>query len=270
MIEDGLRPSLVATFCDVFSCDVDFTTETKDGDAYEILVEDRRKHGQTIGSRILSGRYTGGGKSHEAFYYEGRGRGGYYRAGGESLRRAFLKSPLNYSRISSHFTHARRHPIFKTVRPHLGVDYAAPAGTPVVSVGDGVVQSAGWANGYGNLVRIRHKNGVVTYYAHLSRYGAGMRPGATVSQNQVLGYVGQTGHATGPHLDFRIQQNGRFVNPLTYKSAGGDPLPAAEKAAFAGVVTGYREMLASLDGGRSLSEAQFAAVMEKEAGSASH
>ncbi len=266
MIEAGISPGLVATFCDVFSYDVDFATETKKGDRYEVLLEERLKDGQPIGGgRILSGKYRNGDKDFEAFYYEKKdGRGSYYHANGESLRRAFLKSPLNYTRISSGFTYKRRHPIFKTVRPHLGVDYAAPTGTPVVSVADGVVQYSGWINGYGNIVKVKHNNGLVTFYAHLSRFGKGARRGARVDQNQVIGYVGSTGHSTGPHLDFRIQQNGTFINPLTFKSTGGEPLDKSERADFAGVTSGYRDLMASLIEGTSLSEDQFAAVMSPQ------
>lgn len=245
MVADGVSPSLVATFCDVFSYDVDFATETKDGDVYEILVEERQMDGFSIGGdRLLGGRFMNGGKTAEVVYFEKEGgRGQFYHPNGESIRRAFLKSPLNYSRISSGFTYKRRHPIFKTVRPHLGVDYAAPTGTPVVTVADGTVQSSGWVNGYGKLVRVKHTNGIVTYYAHLSRFGKGIRAGSKVNQNQVIGYVGQTGHATGPHLDFRIQQGGKFIDPLRFKSSAGEPLTKGDRPAFEEALRAYRGMM---------------------------
>ncbi|HEX7879614.1 MAG TPA: peptidoglycan DD-metalloendopeptidase family protein, partial [Candidatus Eisenbacteria bacterium] len=219
MVKQGLDAGLVSTFCDVFSYDVDFATETKDGDTFECLVEERLRDGRPFGTmRLLSGQYKNGPEVVQAYWYEpSAGKGGWYRADGQALKRAYLKSPLNYTRISSGFTQNRLHPIFKTVRPHLGVDYAAPTGTPVVAVADGSVESVGWVNGYGKLVVVRHANGVETYYAHLSNYGRGLKAGASVNQNQVIGYVGQTGHATGPHLDFRVAVNGRFVNPLTFK-----------------------------------------------------
>jgi hypothetical protein len=264
MMKQGLDPGLVATFCDVFSYDVDFATETNDGDAFECLVEERLRDGRRVGGvRLLSGSYRNGADVHEACWYEPAGaKGGYYRPSGEALKRAFLRSPLNYTRISSGYTHKRRHPIFKTVRPHLGVDYAAPTGTPVVSVADGVVQSAGWVNGYGKLVRVKHSGGIVTYYAHLSRFAAGIRAGARVDQNQVIGHVGQTGHATGPHLDFRVEVGGQFVNPLTFKSTGGDPLPATELASFRKVSGAYRDLIARLDGQGAVPEAEFAALLQ--------
>lgn len=263
MIRQGLDPGLVATFCDVFSCDVDFATETRDGDSFEFLLEQPMKEGRPVGDgRILTGRYRNGDSAHEAFWFCRPGmKGGFYRADGQSLRRAFLKSPLNYTRISSVYSNARRHPIFRTIRPHHGVDYAAPKGTPVVSVADGLVESAGWVNGYGNLLRVRHRSGIVTYYAHLSRFAAGVRSGSRVEQNQVIGYVGMTGNATGPHLDFRIEQAGHFVNPLHFKSTAGEPLLAADRPAFGRSLDGYRQILATLDTGESLPENQFAQLM---------
>lgn len=263
MVKDGLPAGLVATFCDVFSYDVDFATETKDGDTFECLVEERIRDGRTVGSmRLLSGQYRSGDEVVEAFWYERpEAAGGWYRPDGQALKRAFLKSPLNYTRISSGFTNSRRHPIFKTVRPHLGVDYAAPTGTPVVAVANGTVRSAGWVNGYGKLVRIEHAGGIETYYAHLSNYGRGLRAGAKVEQNQVIGYVGQTGHATGPHLDFRVEVNGKFVNPLGFKSTGGEPLPPGELARFHRSTDAYRDVMVRLDGREALPEAEFAALV---------
>ena len=263
MSRQGLDPRLVATFCDVFSCDIDFATETRDGDRFECLLEERIRDGRPVGStRLLSGQYQGEDEVAQAYWYEPMpGKGGWYRPDGQALRRAYLKSPLNYTRISSGFSHNRMHPIFKTPRAHLGVDYAAPSGTPVVSVADGTVISAGWVNGYGNLVRVRHAGGVETYYAHLSRYARGVRPGTSVGQNQLVGYVGQTGHATGPHLDFRVSVNGKFVNPLTFRSTGGEPLPSVELARFQRATQAYRDVMARLEGTASLPEAEFAALV---------
>jgi murein DD-endopeptidase MepM/ murein hydrolase activator NlpD len=246
MASRGIAPALVATFCDVFSYDVDFATETRDGDTYELLIEEALKEGRPIGGgRLLGGRYQNGGKAFEAVYFEGAGgRGAFYHPNGESLRKAFLKSPLNYTRISSHFTRARLHPIFKTVRPHLGVDYAAPSGTPVVSIARGTVLSAKWVGGFGNLVKVKHTNGIITYYGHLSRFARGLSRGSPVDQNQVIGYVGQTGHATGPHLDFRIEKAGRFIDPLRFKSTAGEPLRAGDRPAFDKTLRVWREALA--------------------------
>jgi len=263
MIKTGLDAGLVATFCEVFSYDVDFVTETRDGDRFECLLEERLRDGRPIGTmRLLSGQYQNGDEAVQAYWYERtHGKGEWYRPDGQALKRAFLKSPLNYTRISSGFSQNRRHPIFKTVRPHLGVDYAAPTGTPVVAVAEGTVRSVGWVNGYGKLVRIKHADGIETYYAHLSNYGRGLRAGDSVNQNQVIGYVGQTGHATGPHLDFRVEVDGRFVNPLGFKSTGGEPLPAAELARFRRATDAYRDVMVRLDRRAALPEAEFAALV---------
>ena len=163
---------------------------------------------------------------------QGDGGNVYWDDKGESLRRAFLKAPLEFKRISSGFSYARRHPVTGQVRPHTAVDYAAPTGTPVVAIGDGTVVSAGWAGGGGNTVKIRHNSVYTTSYMHLSKYGPGIKAGVHVQQGQVIGYVGMTGTATGPHLDFRVYQNGTAINPLTLESPSAEPLPEELMPAF--------------------------------------
>lgn len=199
---------------------------------------------------------------------EARRDGGYYRADGLSLRRAFLKAPLNYRRVSSDFTARRMHPIFRVVRPHFGVDFAAAHGTPVKAVADGVVLSAGWMRGYGWLLRLRHRDNIVTYSAHLSRFAAGIRAGATVRQGQVVGYVGTSGNSTGPHLDFRVEKNGRFVDPLRFRPTGGESLAAGDRALFDRQVRAYREALATLDPGEAMPSERFAMLLSATAADA--
>lgn len=262
MTKAGVPSGQVDGFCDIFSCDVDFLTATRDGDGWEMLMEEfvDAEGARVRSGRILGGRYVNAGTPFEAFHFAPEGTaGGYYRGDGESLRRAFLKAPLNYRRISSGYTHRRLHPIFNVVRPHLGVDYAAPYGTPVVAVADGVVLSAGWMRGYGRLLRLRHREGIVTYSAHLARFAAGMRPGATVRQGDVVGFVGMSGNATGPHLDFRIERNGQFIDPLRFRSGGGDPLAQAHRPGFLRQVDACREVLASLGDGAWIAADHFAA-----------
>ncbi len=167
----------------------------------------------------------------------------YWNEKGESMRKTFLKAPLHYSRISSGFSYARRHPVTREVRPHTGVDYAAPTGTPVVTIGDGTVLSVKYEGAGGNTVRIRHNSVYTTAYLHLSKYGKGITPGARVSQGQVIGYVGATGRCTGPHLDFRIWKNGSPVNPLTLDSPPAEPLPEAFRPALDSLRTALRERL---------------------------
>ena len=167
-----------------------------------------------------------------AIYFEKEDIKGYWDLEGNSLRKAFLKAPLSFSRISSHFTYARKHPIYKTVRPHTGVDYAAPAGTPVMSIGDGVVIAKGYKGGGGNTIKIRHNSVYTTAYLHLSKFASNIKEGTHVSQGQVIGYVGSTGSSTGPHLDFRVWKNGEPINPLKLESPPVEPIPDNLKAEF--------------------------------------
>ena len=159
----------------------------------------------------------------------------------------FLKAPMSQARVTSRYSPARRHPILKVTRPHHGIDYAAPTGTPVWSVADGVIIHRSWTGGFGNLVKVRHDNGYVSYYAHLSRFAANAKVGTRVSQKQVIGFVGSTGLATGPHVCFRIQQNGKYVDPARLRSPAGAPIPAERVPVFRGE---RDRLLAQLDGRR--------------------
>ena len=167
----------------------------------------------------------------------------YYDEQGNSLRKTFLKAPLNYKRISSHFSYARKHPVYHIVRPHTGVDYAAPAGTPVVALGDGVVTFRAYKGGGGNTIKIRHNSTYETAYLHLSKYAKGLKVGQYVKQGDVIGYVGSTGASTGPHLDFRVWKNGTPVNPLTLESPSTEPVPAELKQAYDSLAREYSRIL---------------------------
>jgi murein DD-endopeptidase MepM/ murein hydrolase activator NlpD len=235
----GEDPQLARDFADIFAWDLDFSRSVQPGDSFRILYERlyrEEEDGEELYVRpglILAARYTGSGGEHSAVYFEPQeGRGGYYRPDGTSVQGQFLKAPLRFTRISSRYSAARLHPILKVRRPHHGIDYAAPAGDPVWSVGDGQVIYRGWAGGFGNLVKVRHKNGYVSYYAHLSRFARGLRVGSQVQQKQVIGYVGQTGLATGPHVCFRISHDGHYVNPAELRARGGEPLPATTLPVF--------------------------------------
>jgi len=211
----GEAPSLAVVVADVFRWDVDFIRDVQDGDNFSILVEKRSRDGRFKNyGRVLGATFTNKGKLYEAFLFRGvSGNESHYNAKGESLRKTMLKAPLAFTRITSGYSPGRLHPIFHDVRPHEGVDYAAPTGTPVKSVGDGVISQKGWRGGYGNTLSIRHGTSLESQYAHLSGYARGMTVGGRVRQGQVIGFVGMTGWATGPHLDFRLKQNGRFINP---------------------------------------------------------
>ena len=226
-------PQLVLRLVEIFSSDFDFTADTRPGDRFRLLVEKRYAGDRFVEyGRILVAQYLGLRTLTGVGFDRGRGRFGHYDPAGRSLRKSFLKSPLEFTRITSGFTYARPHPILGGVRPHLAIDYAAPTGTPVRAVADAIVASAGWDAGNGLSVLLHHRSGYQTMYNHLSRLAAGVRPRARVAQRQVIGYVGMTGLATGPHLDYRVAKNGIWVNPLSEKFIPGDPIAAAERAEF--------------------------------------
>jgi murein DD-endopeptidase MepM/ murein hydrolase activator NlpD len=230
----GESARLVLDMVEIFSSDFDFTADTREGDRFRLLVE-KRYAGDTFVDygRILIAQYVSNDQRLTGVgYTRPDGKHGYYDPQGRSLKKSFLKSPLEFTRITSGFTYARPHPILGGVRPHLAIDYAAPVGTPVRAVADGRVVAAGWAGGNGISVRLSHRSGYETMYNHLSRLGAGLAAGARVSQRQVIGYVGATGLATGPHLDYRIARHGTFVNPLSEKFIPGEPIPSDQRAAF--------------------------------------
>jgi murein DD-endopeptidase MepM/ murein hydrolase activator NlpD len=215
-IKAGLTAQQILDLAGVFEYEIDFFSDFQPGDAFAAVVEETRyADGRRTPGRILAAELEANSKPVSAFYFVPRDqRGAYYDEHGHSLRRAFLRAPLSYARISSTFTGARRHPIFRTVRPHRAIDYAAPAGAPVVAIGRGRVEFAGWRAGYGNLVEIRHTNDFISRYGHFSRIGEGIRRGSQVDAGDVIGYVGQTGHATGPHLHFEFLKRGQNINFL--------------------------------------------------------
>ncbi len=234
LVDLGERPELVHAFTDIFLWDFDFSTQSRSGDEFRMVFEKFfDKDGFVRYGRVLAAEYRSSKKSVVAVWFEDeQGHGGYFTPDGNSVHRSFLKAPVKYSRISSRYTKARLHPVLHTRRPHEGVDYAAPTGTPVWSVANGQVVYAGWSGGFGRLIKVKHSNGYISYYGHLSRYAKGLRVGQSVSQKQLIGYVGMTGLATGPHLDFRIQRNGRFFDPLSVKLDMGEPVSSRARPRF--------------------------------------
>ena len=233
MSKAGSSPALIMKLSDIFAWTVDFFGLQKD-DRFRVIYDEREVDGEVIGiDTVYFARFTRVDDDIYAIMYD-QGDGGnvYWDEKGESVRRAFLKAPLEFKRISSGFSYARKHPVTGQVRPHTAVDYAAPTGTPVVAIGDGTVLSAGWAGGGGNTVKIRHNSVYTTSYMHLSKYGPGIKAGVHVKQGQVIGYVGMTGTATGPHLDFRVYMNGQAVNPLTLESPSAEPIKEEFRAAL--------------------------------------
>lgn len=238
----GEDPSLASAFAAVFAWEFDFNRNVRPGDEFHVLYErlyretrDGRQHYVRPG-QILAARYRSGDRELEALHFEpAQGGGGYYRSDGTSVERQFLTAPLEYSRISSTYSNARRHPILNVTRAHRGIDYAAAHGTPVWAVAGGTVIHRGRAGGFGHLVKVRHTNGYVSYYSHLSRYAKGLHVGQTVKQKQVLGFVGSTGLATGPHVCFRLAKNGRYVNPFEIQTPAADPISLGVWPEFAQV-----------------------------------
>jgi len=227
----GEDDQLALDLADIFAWDVDFNTEIRRGDSFRVAVEKLHVDGRFCRyGRILAAEFVRGTRVLRAVRYDGARSSGYYDAAGTPLRKAFLRSPLKFSRISSRFTGARLHPILNVTRPHYGVDYAAPVGTPVLATANGLVTLAGWKDDYGKTVRLRHPNGFETLYGHLSRID--VAPGQRVTQGMRLGAVGMTGLATGPHLDYRMVRRGSLVDPLKVQSPPAEPLPPGERSAF--------------------------------------
>ncbi|OQX80323.1 MAG: hypothetical protein B6D64_03365 [Bacteroidetes bacterium 4484_276] len=233
MVDNQTDPNLANELSEIYAWTVDFFGIQK-GDNYKIVYENLWVEGNRIGiGKVLAATFKHHGDSLNAFYFVQDSTGDYFDEQANSLRRTFLKAPLRYKRISSRFSYSRMHPILKYRRPHLGVDYAAARGTPVVSVGDGTVERASWDNGGGGrVVKIKHNGTYTTQYMHLSKYGKGIKRGIKVTQGQIIGYVGSSGMATGPHLDFRFYRNGKPIDPLKVKSPAAKPVDTANLEQF--------------------------------------
>ena len=242
----GLPDAITMQLADVFSGDIDFHHDLRRGDRFAVLYETRYVDGEPIGAgRISAAELVNKGVSYRAFLWRAPdGSEGYYAEDGKSLRKAFLRSPLAFTRVTSGFSLARFHPFLQTWRAHKGVDFAAPTGTPVHAAGDGRVALATRETGYGNVVILRHSGAYSTLYAHLSRFAPEMRPGARVQQGDVIGYVGQTGWATGPHLHYEFRVNDAQRDPLTVALPNAQPLPAEQRSAYVEQVATFEAQLA--------------------------
>ena len=225
----GEQDQLTLSFAEILAWEIDFYQDVREGDRFKVMVEKIYKEDQFIQYGTIHGlEYRRGERIIRGIFHQKD----YYDETGNSLRRTFLKAPLQFNRISSRFSQERKHPILGGVQPHYGIDYAAPTGTPVWAVADGIVISKGWSPGFGKQVILRHANGYKTYYGHLSRYGTGVRVGKRVQQKEIIGYVGSTGLSTGPHLDYRLSRDGWFRNPLKEVFPAGYPLSNVETEKF--------------------------------------
>lgn len=242
----GEGPQVVQQLIDVFQWDIDFF-ELRRGDSFSFVVTRQYAGTDLIGyGPVTAARFTHRGTTYRAFRHEmPDGRTGYYGATGTPLRKQFIKSPLKFSRVTSGFTKKRFHPILKYFRPHYGVDYGAPIGTPVMTTADGVVVEARYKAGEGNFIRVRHSSRIDTCYLHLSRFKKGLKKGTPVTQGDVIGYVGMTGLATGPHLDYRVSENGEWLDPLKLKSITPDPLRGQSLSRFRSRVARLQPQLAT-------------------------
>ena len=242
----GENDQVAIDVAEIFAWDIDFRHDLRKGDRFALILEKYFKDDQFFCyGKIKAAEYNNQGKVYRAIYFKDpKGQGGFYTPEGISIKRSFLRAPLKFTRISSGYTKQRFHPVLKRYKPHLGIDFAAPQGTPVLSVGDGVVAAKGYKNGNGNMVTIRHPLGYETMYNHLSRFGTNIKVGARIHQKDIIGYVGTTGFATGPHLDYRMKKNGAFINPLKEKFPSGFPLNNAYRHLFAET---SRQMIAQLE-----------------------
>lgn len=230
----GIPDGVATQLADIFGGDIDFNRDLRKGDRFSVIYESLQHMGRMVRTgRILAAEFINDGHAYRAVWFDGGdGKGGYYTAEGKNIRKAFLRSPLEFSRITSGFSLARLHPVLNTIRAHKGIDFGAPTGTRVKATGDGTVEFAGRQGGYGNLIILRHQGHYETVYGHLSGFAAGLRKGARVSQGDVIGYVGATGLATGPHLHYEFRVDGVHRNPLTVALPTAQPLSAGQLAQF--------------------------------------
>ncbi|WP_271410416.1 peptidoglycan DD-metalloendopeptidase family protein [Pseudomonas sp. Q1-7] len=230
----GLSHDLTMGLANIFGYDIDFALDIREGDEFELIYEEKVVDGKKVGSgEILAARFINRGKTFSAIrYVDKQGTATYLRGDGTAMRKAFIRTPVDFARISSRFSNGRRHPVLNKIRAHKGVDYAAPRGTPIKATGDGRIVLAGRRGGYGNAVIIQHGNKYKTLYGHMQGFAKGIRTGGSVKQGQIIGYVGTTGLSTGPHLHYEFQVNGVHVDPLGVKLPMADPLNVAEKKRF--------------------------------------
>lgn len=235
----GIEDKITMEIADIFSSDIDFATDIRNGDSFSVVYEKRSLDGKDAGAgKVLAAKFTNEGTTYTAFRYGDK----FYDEDGKSTARQFLKSPLNYARISSGYSYKRTNPVTKQITPHRAIDYAADSGTPVIATADGKVTTAGSKGGLGITVELKH-GGYMTQYAHLSKIAKGVKNGDDISQGDVIGYVGSTGISTGPHLQYAMFENGNPLNPLTADFPRGDSILGSDMSAFNSIKNKYQGML---------------------------
>lgn len=240
---NNINPLLANELSEIYAWSIDFFGLQK-GDGFKAYYEEKFVEGQSIGfGKIYATRFDHSDTAHYAFLYQQDSTESYFDEQGHSLKKAFLKAPLKFSRISSHYQLRRYHPVDHVYKPHLGIDYAAPSGTPVRSIGEGTVIFKGYAGAAGHLIKIKHNAVYETLYMHLSRYATGLHTGKRVAQDEVIGYVGSTGKSTGPHLDFRVKMNGQYINPLNLKSPPVTPIKKENLKKYTDYIQKYQQIL---------------------------
>lgn len=260
LVDQEASPLLGYRLSEIFAWQIDFF-RLYPGDSFKVIYEEEFVDGEPFGiGRILAAQFTNKNETYDAFYYETDDRAGYYDSEGNGVQKALMKAPFKYSqRVSSNFSHSRFHPVLKRRMPHYGVDYAAPLGTPVLSVGDGEVIEAQYRGANGNIVKIRHNGTYTTAYLHLNGFAKGIRAGQRVKQGQVIGYVGRTGRVTGVHLDYRIYKNGQPVNPLKVKLPPSKAIEGQEMERFTNHIEDLKFQLRKIDESGKTTVASFAA-----------
>ncbi|HUL83667.1 MAG TPA: M23 family metallopeptidase [Gammaproteobacteria bacterium] len=251
-VDAGISDKLTMDLAGIFEWDIDFIQDVRQGDEFTVLYEEVWRDGVKLrNGQIIAAEFVNQGKPYRAARYrDASGRSNYYTPDGHSLRKAFIRAPLNFTRISSNFDASRRHPILNTIRAHQGVDYAAPIGTPIRAAGDGKVIFRGVQGGYGNVVILQHGGNITTLYGHMSKFGDA-KIGARVAQGEVIGYVGQSGLATGPHLHYEYRVNGVHRNPRTVSLPPADPIPAENQEDFRAATATYWQQLDLYDNNTS-------------------
>lgn len=241
----GIPDAIAVQLAEIFSGDIDFYRDLRQGDHFTVIYETLNHNGQPIRTgRVLGAEFTNAGEKHTAYWYEAaEGNGAYYTEQGTSLRKTFLKSPLEFSRVTSGYSSARRHPVLQVTRAHKGIDYGAPTGTPVRAVADATVKFAGRQGGYGNIVVLKHQGPYSTAYGHLRGFASGTKQGAKIRQGETIGFVGQTGIATGPHLHYEFRINDAQTNPANIAQVAPAPLKAAEATRFRNSIAARQKQL---------------------------